>query len=85
MYPATEHANAQDRWPQALKALLVVNSFKLYLNAYNMHYYVVESASRQEEPNPVFWVATRAGKVGSSCLLRFSRISPTRSSLFGQV
>ena len=25
----------KDRWPQALKALLVVNSFKLHLNAYN--------------------------------------------------
>ena len=85
MYPATEHAHAQDRWPQALKALFVVNSFKLHLNAYNVHYYVVESASRQEEPNPVFWLDTRVAKVGLSCLCRFSCIGPTRSSLFGQI
>ena len=27
--------HAKDRWPQALQALLAVNSFKLYLNAFN--------------------------------------------------
>ena len=32
MWPATGHVRAKDRWPQALKALLVVNSFKLHLN-----------------------------------------------------
>jgi len=64
MKPATGHVHAEDRWPRALKALLVVKSFKLHLNAYNTHYYVVESVSRQEEWNPVFWLATRAGKVG---------------------
>ena len=74
----TGHAHAKDRWPHALKALLVVNSFKL-------HYYVVESASRQEEWNPVFWLATWVAKVGSSWLPRFSRVGPTRSSLFGQI
>ena len=35
MWPATGHAHAKGRWPQALKALLVVNSFKLHLNAFN--------------------------------------------------
>ena len=36
MQPATGHAHAKDRWPQALTALLVVNSFKLHLNAFNL-------------------------------------------------
>ena len=35
MWPATGHAHAKDRLPQSLKALLVVNSFKLHLNAFN--------------------------------------------------
>ena len=52
---------------------------------HKMLYYVVESASRQEEPNPMFWLDTRVAKVGSSCLLRFSCIGLARSSLFGQI
>ena len=35
MWPVTGHTHAKGRWPQALKALLVVNSFKLHLNAFN--------------------------------------------------
>ena len=32
-------------------------------------FYMAESASGQDEANPAFWLATRAGKMGSSCPL----------------
>jgi len=34
------------------------------------------TASGQDEENPVFWLATRTGKMGLSCLLGISRVSP---------
>ena len=39
MKPAAGHAQAKDRWPQALKALLVVNSFKLHLHVLEQRIY----------------------------------------------
>ena len=36
------------------------------------------TASGKDEENPVFWLATRTGKVGLSCLLGISRVSPAR-------
>lgn len=34
--------------------------------------------SAQGKENPVFWLATRRGKMGLSCLLGISRVSPAR-------
>ena len=47
---------------------------------------MAEPASGQEERNPAFWLATRAGNMGSSCPLRISRIGPARKNyLFGYI
>ena len=46
--------------------------------AYKMLYYTAESASRQDEANPAFLLATRA--------LEISHVRPTcKSSLFGDI
>ena len=39
------------------------------------------SASGQDEVNPVFWLATGAGKMGLSCPLGIARIGPTRAKV----
>ena len=45
---------------------------------------MAESASGQNEASPVFPLATRAGKTGSSYPLGISRVGPARTSyLFG--
>ena len=47
---------------------------------------MAEPASGQEERNPAFWLATRAGNMGSSCPLGISRIGPARKNyLFGSI
>ena len=43
------------------------------------------SASGQDEANPVFWLATRAGKIGLSCPLRISRFVPAKAKFFGVI
>ena len=49
-------------------------------------YYMAESASGQDEEDPVFWLATQAGKMGLSCPSAFLHLSPTRKSpLFGYI
>ena len=51
-----------------------------------MLYYKAESASKQDEVNPAFWLATWAGKMGQSCLLRISHVGPSsKCSLFGHI
>ena len=56
MSPATGHAHAKDSWPQALKALLVVNSFKLHLNAflacYTIHFRIFSFSLQKNPKNP---------------------------------
>ena len=37
---------------------------------------MAESASEQDEVNPTFWLATRAGEMGPPYLLGFSRVGP---------
>ena len=46
-------------------------------------YYMAGSASEQDEANPVFWLATRAGKMGLSCPLEFVRFVPAKANFFG--
>ena len=42
------------------------------------------SVSGQDEPNPVLWLATRAGKMERSCPLGIARFVPQENfSLFG--
>ena len=43
-------------------------------------YYMAGSASGENEANPVFWLATRAGKMALSCLLGISRFVPTEAN-----
>ena len=45
--------------------------------------YLAGSASGQDEANPVFWLATRAGKIGLSCPLGISRFVPAKEKFFG--
>ena len=40
------------------------------------------SASGQDEVNPMFLLATRAGKMGLSCLLGIARVGPTKVKFF---
>ena len=39
---------------------------------------MAESASEQDEVNPAFWLATRAGEMGPPCPLGISRAGPAR-------
>ena len=39
------------------------------------------SATGQDEANPVFWLATRAGKMGLSCPLGITRFDPANIKL----
>ena len=41
------------------------------------------SASGQDEANPVFSLATRAGKMDPSCLLGIARFGPAKTRLLG--
>ena len=49
----------------------------------NLFYYMAGSASEQDKANPVFWLATRVGKMGLSCLLGISHIVPAKAQFFG--
>ena len=50
------------------------------------YYNMTESVSGQDEANPAFWLATRAGKIDLSCPLGISRVVPARkSSVFGHI
>ena len=40
------------------------------------------SASRQDEANPVFRLATRVGKIGLSCMLGISCFVPAKVKFF---
>ena len=42
----------------------------------NLIYYITRSARVQVEAKPVLRLATRAGKMGPSCLLGIARINP---------
>ena len=46
-------------------------------------YYMAGSPIGQNEANPVFWLATRVGKISLSCLLRISCFVPTKAKFFG--
>ena len=47
---------------------------------------MAESPSWEDKANPAFWLATRAGKMGSSCPLGICGVGPARiSSLFGYI
>ena len=63
------------------------NIHKQLLSKNNMCvYYMAESASRQDEMNPAFRLATQVSKIGLSIWLRFSHVGPAgKSSLFGLV
>ena len=60
-----------------------------YLHYYIILYYIIlyfmtSSKSGQDEPNPMLWLATRAGKMELSCPLRISRLVPQEQrSFFG--
>ena len=58
--------------------LQIIFMVKLYKTAT----YIAESLSRQDNANPVFWLATGAGKMGPSSLLVISRVGPARNSPF---
>ena len=45
-------------------------------------YHMAGSASGQDEVNPVFWLATRASKMGLSCPLGIPRIGPAKAKVF---
>ena len=43
---------------------------------------MAESTSGQDDANPVFRLATRAGKEGTSCPLGISRVGPAKKKKF---
>ena len=45
------------------------------------HYYMANSVSEQEEPNPARWLATRAGEMALSCPLGITRCVPQENSV----
>ena len=48
-------------------------------------YYRAGSPSGQDEANPVFWLATRAGKMGLPCPLEISRSVFAKAKFFGVI
>ena len=48
-------------------------------------YYMAGSASEQGEANPVFWLTTRAGKMGLPCLLGIARFVSAKAKFFGVI
>ena len=55
-----------------------LSSHHIYVWVSRQCYYMAESASEQDEVNPAFWLATRAGEMGPPYLLGFSRVGPAR-------
>ena len=47
---------------------------------FNSSYYMDESTSGQDDANPVFRLATRARKEGTSCPLGISRLGPAKKN-----
>ena len=56
-------------------SILALLYFQLFFNS---SYYMAESTSGQDDANPVFRLATRAGKEGTSCPLGISRVGPAK-------
>ena len=52
---------------------------------FNASHYIADSTRGQDEANPVFWLATRAGKMGLSCQLGIARFVPAKAKLFGEI
>ena len=48
---------------------------------FDSSYYMAESTSGQDDANPVFRLATRAGKEGTSCPLGISRVGPAKKKI----
>ena len=51
-------------------------------NYTNIHYYMAGSASGKDEGNPVFSLASGAGKMGLFCLLGIARFVPAKAKFF---
>ena len=47
----------------------------------NIIYYMAGATSGQDEANPVFWLATRGGKMGLSCPLGIARFGPANKKI----
>ena len=62
-------------------SILALLNFQLFFNS---SYYMAESTSGQDDANPVFRLATRAGKEGTSCPLGISRVGPTKKTIFNK-
>ena len=69
--PGHNHVNTINQPGQSL--------FKYHY--YMGFYYMAGKANRQDEANPLFWLATRPGNMGLSCLLGISRFVPAKDSL----
>ena len=59
-------------------SILALLYFQLFFNS---SYYMAESTSGQDDANPVFRLATRAGKEGTSCPLGISRVGPAKKDI----
>ena len=81
LLPSKHSVNRQgkmSRKPNINKHLLSKNNMCIY--------YMAEFASKQDEMNPAFWLATRVSKMGLSIWLRIFHVGPAgKSSLFGHV
>ena len=58
----------------------IFHVFTVYCVWPNCNYFMAEPASGQDEANPVFLLATRAGSIGRTCTLGISRVGPARKS-----
>ena len=61
--------------PSGWKLKMKTQQLSLFVNN-NVIYYMVSSASGQDEPNRALWLATRAGKMEPSCPLGTTRCIP---------
>ena len=61
-----------------IASILALLYFQLFFNS---SYYMAESTSGQDDANPVFRLATRAGKEGTSCPLGISRVGPAKKDI----
>ena len=55
------------------------------VSCFILSYYMAGSASGPDEANPVFRLATRAGKMGLSCPLAISCFVPADAKFFGVI
>lgn len=69
-------------YPAFCLLIIILSDYLRITISICIFYYMVSSASGQDEPNPALWLATRAGELERYCLLGIARfVSAIKSRL----